>query len=115
MALPRTNFLIRANPDARRASEELQNLGSQLSPWVGGDVRIVGRSGSPGFDQLTRSELGIEASSVFGDSARVTVITKPIFLRDFCNQIRSFLESTKASERPDTFASFELGHFTQPT
>jgi cellulose synthase operon protein C len=77
---PPNNFLIRTNPDARRASEELQNLSSQLSPWVGGSVRIVGRSGSPGFDQLTRSEIGIEASSVLGDSARFTVITKPTFL-----------------------------------
>ncbi|HTW79573.1 MAG TPA: cellulose synthase subunit BcsC-related outer membrane protein, partial [Terracidiphilus sp.] len=77
---PPNNFLIRTNPDARRASDELQNLSSELSPWVGGSVRIVGRSGSPGFDQLTRSEIGIEGSSVLGDSARVTVITKPTFL-----------------------------------
>ena len=77
---PPNNFLIRANPDARRAADELQDISSRLSPWAGGTVRIVGRSGTPGFDQLTRSEIGIEASSVLGDSARLTIVTKPTFL-----------------------------------
>lgn len=79
-AAARNSFVVRSNPDARRAAEELQDMNSRYSPWGGGAVQIVGRSGTPGFDRLTRSALGLEASSVLGDSVRVTVITKPMFL-----------------------------------
>lgn len=77
---PSRSLMIQSNPEVRRASEELQNISSQLSPWGGGEVRIVGRSGSPGFDRLTRSEIGIEGSFVLGASVRVTGISKPVFL-----------------------------------
>jgi cellulose synthase operon protein C len=79
-AIPQNAFLVRATPAARQASEELQDLSSRLSPWAGGTARIVDRSGTPGFDKLTRSEIGIEGSSVLGDSARLTIISKPTFL-----------------------------------
>jgi tetratricopeptide (TPR) repeat protein len=77
---PGNSFLVRATPAARQASEELQDMSSRLSPWAGGTARIVDRTGTPGFDKLTRSEIGLEGSTVIGDSARLTVISKPTFL-----------------------------------
>jgi two-component system cell cycle response regulator DivK len=64
--------------------------------------------------------VALTASAMKGDDVRVLeagfsgYITKPIFLRDFRNQIRSFLDSSKASEQPEAFAGFVLGDFTQP-
>ena len=78
--VPGNAFVVRPNPSAREASEELQDLSSRLSPWSGGTARVVSRSGTPGFDTLTRSEIGIEASGVLGDNVRLTVISKPTFL-----------------------------------
>ena len=75
-----SGFVSRAPSRAQRANEELQDLNSRLSPWAGGTVRVFGRSGTPGFDQLTGSEIRSEASTVLGDSARLTVISKPTFL-----------------------------------
>jgi tetratricopeptide (TPR) repeat protein len=77
---PGNSFLVRTTPAARKASEELQDMSSRLSPWAGGTARIVDRTGTPGFNRLTRSEIGIEGSTVLGDSARLTVISKPTFL-----------------------------------
>lgn len=73
-------FVAPVSSRAQRASEEIQDMNSRLSPWAGGNVRVFGRSGTPGFDQLTGSEIRTEASTVLGDSARLTVISKPTFL-----------------------------------
>ncbi len=73
-------FVAPVSSRAQRANEEIQDLNSRLTPWAGGSVRVFGRSGTPGFDQLTGSEVRTEASTVLGDSARLTVISKPTFL-----------------------------------
>ena len=59
----------------------LAALQAQMSPWMGGGAMANSRSGSAGFDQLTRVETSVEGSSVIGDSLRMTGILKPVILQ----------------------------------
>ena len=62
------------------ASDQLEALESRYSPYVGGGGYIDSHSGTQGFDRLQRFEASTEASSVIGDSVRLTVITRPVLL-----------------------------------
>ena len=64
----------------QQAQTELEGLASRYSGWMGGGTLLGGRSGQPGFDQLTRLEADFEASSVLGENARLTVRALPVLL-----------------------------------
>jgi cellulose synthase operon protein C len=64
----------------QQASNQLAALESRYSPYLGGGGSIDSHSGTQGFDRLQRFEASTEASSVIGDSVRLTVITRPILL-----------------------------------
>jgi hypothetical protein len=66
------------SPESR--SDGLDALHAQLSPWAGGGITVVNRSGQAGYDQLTGSQYELEASTVLNDAARVTVIAQPVIL-----------------------------------
>jgi predicted Zn-dependent protease len=61
-------------------NDGLGALQAQLSPWVGGGIEVTNRSGQPGFDQLSRTDYDLEASTVVGDTARLSVIAHPVML-----------------------------------
>jgi hypothetical protein len=62
-------------------SDSLDALRAQLSPWVGSGIEVTTRSGQSGFDQLTRTDYDVEASTVIGDAARVSVVAHPVMLQ----------------------------------
>ena len=64
----------------QQAQTELDGLASRYSAWMGGGTQLGSRSGQPGFDQLTRLEADFEASTVLGESARLTVRALPVLL-----------------------------------
>ena len=64
----------------QQAQTELEGLASRYSAWMGGGTQLGSRSGTPGFDQLTRLEADFEASAVLGESARLTVRALPVLL-----------------------------------
>ena len=47
---------------------------------MGGGTQLGSRSGTPGFDQLTRLEADFESSAVLGENARLTVRALPVLL-----------------------------------
>jgi cellulose synthase operon protein C len=64
----------------QQASDQLAALESRYSPYSGGGGYLDGHSGTSGFDRLQQFSASMEASSVFGDSVRFTVIGRPILL-----------------------------------
>jgi cellulose synthase operon protein C len=64
----------------QQASDQLAALESRYSPYVGGGGYIDSHTGTQGFDRLQRFQASTEASSVIGDSVRLTVISGPILL-----------------------------------
>jgi len=64
----------------QQAQAELEGLASRYSAWMGGGTQLGSRSGTPGFDQLTRLEAVFETSAVLGESARLTVRALPVLL-----------------------------------
>jgi cellulose synthase operon protein C len=65
---------------AQQAQTELEGLASRYSAWLGGGTQLGSRSGTPGFDYLTRLEASFESSAVLGESARLTVRALPVLL-----------------------------------
>lgn len=59
----------------------LSSLQAQMSSWAGGGASVNSRSGSAGFDQLTRIESTVETSAVIGQSLRLTGIARPVLLQ----------------------------------
>lgn len=87
---PRLNAYSRMNASGMIAAnamklsnsnDGLAALQAQMSPWMGGGAAAISRSGSAGFDQLTRIESTVEASRVVGDSLRMTAIMRPVILQ----------------------------------
>jgi hypothetical protein len=64
----------------QQAQAELEGLASRYSGWMGGGTQLGSRSGTPGFDQLTRLEAVFESSAVLGENARLTVRALPVLL-----------------------------------
>ncbi len=64
----------------QQAQAQLEGLAGRYSSYLGGGTQLGGRSGTPGFDQLTRLEAIFESSAVLGESARFTVRTTPTLL-----------------------------------
>jgi Cellulose synthase operon protein C C-terminus (BCSC_C) len=64
----------------QQAQTELEGLASRYSAWMGGGTTLGSRSGTPGFDQLTRLEADFETSAVLGENARLTVRALPVLL-----------------------------------
>ena len=64
----------------QQAQTELEGLASRYSAWMGGGTTLGSRSGTPGFDQLTRLEADFESSAVLGENARLTVRALPVLL-----------------------------------
>jgi tetratricopeptide (TPR) repeat protein len=86
----------------QQASDQLEALESRYSPYVGGGGYLDSHSGTQGFDRLQRFEASTEASSVIGDSVRLTVITRPVLLDagvpDASSNYRFGSETTNQSE-----------------
>lgn len=62
------------------AKDQLALIEGSHSGWMGGTGVASHRTGTAGYDQLTSLEGPFEASAPFGTSARLTVVTKPVFL-----------------------------------
>ena len=80
---PAGHAVVAAAPVQRagqQAQEQLEGLAGRYSSFLGGGTQLGGRSGTPGFDQLTRLEAVFESSAVLGESARFTVRTMPVLL-----------------------------------
>lgn len=86
---PRLNAYahMSASPAVSASAVQLSNnndglsaLQAQMSPWMGGGAAAISRSGTAGFDQLTRIESTVEASGVVGDSLRMSAIMRPVIL-----------------------------------
>lgn len=65
---------------AQQAQAELEGLAGRYSSFLGGGTQLGGRSGTPGFDQLTRLEAVFESSAVLGENVRFTVRATPTLL-----------------------------------
>ena len=79
------NHLLQTNPvmssSQQKAADDLSELQSRYSPWFATGGVFKGHSGTSGFDQLHQYEAEIEGSTVIGNAARVTVITRPVSLQ----------------------------------
>jgi tetratricopeptide (TPR) repeat protein len=75
------NFVAPALSPRQQAEQNLENVESALSPYVGGASAIGYHSGQPGFDQLTIFSADIEQSSMIGMGARVSVLVQPTLLQ----------------------------------
>ncbi len=62
------------------AEEQLQQIESGYSGWLGGTSLVNYRSGAPGYAQLAAIESPFEASAPLGIHARITAIARPVFL-----------------------------------
>jgi len=62
------------------AEEQLRNLESGYSAWLGGTGIISHRTGELGFEALTSLEAPMEASVPLGTKARFTIVARPVFL-----------------------------------
>ena len=62
------------------AEQQLATLESGYSPWMGGAGIVNYRSGSLGFDHLSALEAPFEVSTPLGFNARLTIVSKPVFL-----------------------------------
>jgi hypothetical protein len=86
----------------QQASDQLEALESRYSPYVAGGGYLDSHSGTQGFDRLQRFEASTEASSVIGDSVRLTVITRPVLLEagipDATSNYRFGSQATNQSE-----------------
>lgn len=63
-----------------QVNQQLALLEGASSAWLGGTSSIGYRSGQPGYDRLAMYSTPIEASTMFGTDARLTLITEPVLL-----------------------------------
>ena len=66
--------------ERQQAERDLATLEASYSGWAGGTASARYRSGTPGLDQLTDLEATVEASATIGNSVRLTVVPKTVFL-----------------------------------
>jgi hypothetical protein len=62
------------------AEQQLSELESSYSGWLGGTALVNYRSGMLGYDRLAALEAPFEASTPLGYHARFTLVVKPVFL-----------------------------------
>ncbi|HVN94589.1 MAG TPA: cellulose synthase subunit BcsC-related outer membrane protein [Terracidiphilus sp.] len=62
------------------AEEQLQQIESGYSGWLGGSSLLNYRSGTLGYSQLAAFDSPFEASAPLGVRARITAIARPVFL-----------------------------------
>lgn len=72
--------VVRQRDLRQEAQQQLATIEGGYSPWMGGTGLVNHRSGTPGYDALTALEAPFEASAPLGRTARLTVITRPVFL-----------------------------------
>lgn len=72
--------IVRQQDLRRQAQMQLTNILGEYSPWYGGTGFVNHRSGTAGFDSMTALEAPFEASGMLGTAARLTVISKPVFV-----------------------------------
>jgi predicted Zn-dependent protease len=72
--------MILGTSSIQSKDDGLASLQAQMSPWVGGGAAANSRSGSAGFDQLTRVESTVETSTILAQSLRLTAVLKPVLL-----------------------------------
>lgn len=75
----RPAFVRPPNP-RDEAQQQLANIQGGYSPWAGGTGYVNHRSGTAGFDALSMLAAPFEASMPLGPSARLTVVSVPVFL-----------------------------------
>jgi tetratricopeptide (TPR) repeat protein len=72
--------IVRQQDLRQQAQQHLTNIMGEYSPWYGGTGFVNHRSGTAGFDSLTALEAPFEASGSLGTLARLTIVTRPVFL-----------------------------------
>jgi len=60
--------------------DEINEMSSRFSPYLGLGSVASTRAGEPGFDRLISQETALETSTTFGNQTRLTLIAKPVFL-----------------------------------
>ena len=60
--------------------DQLAQLQSRNTPYFSSGALIQGRSGQPGYDKLTGEEGAFAASAAIGDTARLSLFVRPVFL-----------------------------------
>lgn len=71
---------IRVKTPREEAEQQLAAIQAGYAPWMGGTGVVNHRSGIAGFDSLTMLEAPFEISTMLGTAARLTVVSKPVFL-----------------------------------
>jgi tetratricopeptide (TPR) repeat protein len=66
--------------ERQQAERDLATLEASYSGWAGGTASARYRSGTPGLDQLTDLEATVEASATIGNSVRLTIVPRTVFL-----------------------------------
>jgi hypothetical protein len=66
--------------ERQQAERDLAILESGYSGWIGGTASARYRSGIAGLDSLTDLEATVEASATIGNSMRITIVPKAVFL-----------------------------------
>ncbi len=69
-----------AQTPRQQIRQQLTRLEGASSAWLGGTSSIAYRSGQPGYDRLSIYSTPIEASTMLGTDARLTLIADPVLL-----------------------------------
>ena len=69
-----------AETQREQIDQQLALLEGASSSWLGGASSIASRSGQPGYDRLAMYSIPVEASTMLGSIARLTLITVPMLL-----------------------------------
>ena len=68
--------------ERQQTERDLAMLDASYSGWLGGTGSARYRSGTPGIDRLTDLEAVVEASATLGNSVRVTIVPRTVFLNN---------------------------------
>ena len=66
--------------ERQQAQRDLDTLEASYSGWIGGTASARYRSGTAGLDRLTDLTSNVEASATIGNSVRLTIVPRAIFL-----------------------------------